>query len=186
MKINTTTKKRFVIPAIIISLAIVTGGLVTYAYITDSWPFSENTKVQEDPTGADINLSPPTEQEIEASQDAKKRLDNDTAPDENTSSDKDTVGVGIAFAGVRNDSLEVRAFTNGIISGDGVCTITVSRGSTAVERQAAAFIDASSTQCQPVKIPVSELTPGTWDVRVTFDSPSAQGQSETVAVEVQG
>jgi len=184
MKINTTTK-RFTLPAVIIGLVVLFGGLTTYAYLTDSWPFTQEAQVQQDPTGADINLDPPTQQEIDASQDAKKRLDSENPPSTDPQTSKEDVEVGIAYANVRNSALEVRAFTNGVITGDGSCVVTASQGSVVIKRRTSAFIDVASTQCEPVRIPLNELTNGTWIVRVAFDSPSSKGQSEQVTVEVQ-
>lgn len=154
MKIKTPSKKRFIIPALVgAGLLLGVLGYGAYAYVSNTWPFQAASTQNSDNEGSKINLDPPTQEEIDASQDAKKRLEeeqNNKPPQQDT--EKQSVNVGIAFADVRGSNLEIRAFTNGVIRGDGTCTAKVQKDSIVIERSTPAFIDVSSTQCEPIQI----------------------------------
>lgn len=178
------TKKRTIIISILIA-ALVLGGIATYAILR---PTQEQTKDNEQ----SVNYNPPTEQEIADSQNGKKNssgLDNSEtqSPSPSTtpgqSGNKKDVGVGVSFADIVNDKLEVRAFANNVIEG-GTCTVTATQGSKKITKQAKAFIDASSTQCEALFIPKSELSTGKWSVFVEFSSSNAYGKSEIIEVTV--
>lgn len=181
--------KKILIPVLIVTL--LTGIWTSYAYTQNRWPFPAQASDSAASTDVSdsINYNPPTQQEVDSSQDAKKRGD---AQGENTDEgrapdNKHSVGVGISYADIYGDSLEVRAFTNGIIEGSGTCKVRVtskSTPSTEITKEAKAFIDTSTTQCEPVYIPLSELSSGTWLVTVGFSSQEHEGISETAEVTV--
>lgn len=191
MKINRSNKQTktiiIIASSVVISLVI---GWGAFSYYKKVWPFAAQESVT--PTSAEgddsINLDPPTQQEIEESQDAKKRVtQTDQNPNESIDaeqSEKKSVGVGISFADVYKGNLEIRAFTNGAIQGTGTCTATVTKGGQTITKSVKAFIDTSSTQCHPIYIPVEDLNAGTWNVSVKFVSPDHEGVSETVEVSV--
>ena len=164
------------------------GAYAFYAKQTDSWPFiptSEDTKTRD---ADEVNYDPPTEQEIKDSQDAKQRGETEKTPEENTNNNQSTqsvVPVAISSASVIDNNLEIRAFTPGIIEGTGECTATISRGSKSVTSKSTAFVDTSSSICQPILIEKSRLESGTWQVVVTYSSPDAKGTSQTVTVTIQ-
>lgn len=165
---------------LLLFLVIVTLGLVGwYAFqSTDTYiPDNNDTSVD------NINYSPPTEHEIKEGQNAKKNggTTNDGVVIE---SDKDTVQVGITYADIYEDRLEIRAFTNGVVDGTGTCTAIVTSGSQRIEKKSKAFIDASSSVCRPIYIPLSNLSSGTWEVTVVFSTNEKRGKSDTVTVRV--
>jgi hypothetical protein len=169
------------------------GGLA-YAYFQKIGPFHVSPAPEQSTT---INYAPPTKEEITSSQEAKKNLPADSSASNSptpTTSNKNTsppgkkpTNVGISYADIYNSRLEIRAFTNTVIEGTGTCTATVVMKNTEsmlITKSGKAFIDASSTVCEPLYIPVSELQAGTWKVSVAFSSPDHEGTSDIVEVKV--
>ncbi len=190
--------KRPLVITLSILLLLVVGWMV-YAYLSKVWPFTgpERTSWSDDHNGTNsINYNPPTDQETSSSQDAKKNLPDDsdsdsstpTTPDQSTNtSPKKSTNVGISYADIYNGKLEIRAFTSTVIEGTGTCTATVvmkGMESMRVTKSSKAFIDATSTVCEPIYVSTSELHSGTWKVTVAFSSPDHEGTSETVEVKV--
>lgn len=168
-------------------LIVAAGGYFTYAYMTKSiWPFYETTQTSSD----GINYSAPTEQEEEASQDAKKNNTQQTNTDSNTSGDTTTkraVSVGIAFAAydVDEKAVDVRAFTPDVIEGDGTCTATFTLDGRTVTATSKAFVDSSSSQCEPILVPESKFeVKGVWKLSVSYSSSKSTGVSPTMDVKV--
>lgn len=195
MQINTPKKHNKTKALAFTGLAIVIlliGGL-TYAYFQKTWPFTSKQMSMSDDTGdGKVNYDPPTDQEIKDSQDGKKNSDNSSNDSDQSSSSttKKKASVGISYADIYSNNLEIRAFTNSVIEGTGTCTATVVMGAMegmkamTVTKSSEAFIDASSTQCRPIYIPVSQLHSGTWKVSVKFSSPDYEGTSDAVEVKV--
>lgn len=178
MKINKPNKK-LSLPLIIIAILLFVGVAAVGAYYYST---SKNTEPAE---SSGINYNPPTEQEIESSQDGKKNsAEQEPEPTQNNSTNKKTVNVGISYSDVYGENLEIRAFTNSTIEGDGTCTATVTKNGATITKKTEAFIDASSTQCKPIYIPSSELESGTWKINVKFSSSDAEGTSGDVEVEI--
>lgn len=180
MKIRQQNKKKLtIIFASVLTLALIGGGVAAYMVSTNQ-DTADSQEINS------VNYDPPTDQEVEDGQDAKKDAYEDTKTD--TSDDKNTtnkrsVNVGISYADIYNNNLEVRAFTNGIVEA-GTCTVTITKDGKVVTETSGAFIDASSTQCEPMFIPKSQFSSGTWSVSVSYSSSSAQGTSEKVEVTV--
>jgi len=193
--IQTKAKNRK--PIIIAGTTVaVLAALTAAAFFTHVWPFNTTAPQNGDdiaPTNT-INYDPPTQDEVNASQNAKDRIKEETdkeaneqpaSPQKNaTQSTKKQVSVGVSYADVINDSLEIRAFSSTLISGDGTCTATVTKGSETITKATPAFVDATSTICRPVYIPTSQLSQGTWRVVVSYTSSTHEGTSGTVEVEV--
>lgn len=172
-------------------LVLISLGALVYAYKQNHWPFDNQKNFSE--TGDDsINYNPPTKQETESSQDAKRKLGDeskrgdfpDNSVEDSSASSKRDVEVGLTIVEVVSSNLEIRAFVSDVISGTGRCVAYVNKGDRTVSRESAAFIDSSTTQCGNVSIPVEELSEGVWDVWVEFDSPEANGSSEKTKVEI--
>ena len=183
--IRTTQKDSKKLFAIILASAIAVSGLgyLGYAYTTKNvWPFAAHATKTVD----GINYSPSTEQEVRDSQDGKKNSENQdeskTTPDSST-----TVSVGIAYAGYSDskDAIDIRAFTPNVVEGDGTCTATLTKDRQTITRTSKAFIDSSSSQCEPILINTSEFPAGgIWTLTVSYKSNTSNGASTPVEVEV--
>lgn len=196
-----TTQKKIKVPShkILIPVAIAVFLLAAYlafAYISKSvWPFGAVANELETKPTDTTNYRAPTEQEIMSGQDAKKNNAHQEGP---TSSDgdkktdnpttKQTVSVGIAFAGYDRDekAVDIRAFTPDIIEGSGTCSAVLTKGSLTVTESAKAFVDYSTSQCEPILIPKNRFPAnGTWSLVVTYQSNTSAGTSPTMNIEVE-
>jgi len=182
-------KNRFSKKTIIFTIATLITAVGSITLFTLANKYQQKSEANDNQS---VNYEPPTEREITDSQKAKKNPPKEEFANEqgSTSSnppqsntDKKSVGVGIAFADIINNQLEIRAFTNSTIEG-GECTATASKDNKKVIKKVRAFIDASSTQCEAIFIPKSELSNGTWSIEVEFSSSNAHGKSETIEVSV--
>lgn len=186
-------KKRLTI--VILVALILALAYMLFAYATkDYWPFkdessdpSENSQQEDNDTGI---YKPPSEEDIEHSQDAKSR--NDTKTEESSDDDgnisqseKQPVEVGIAFADVNDSKLEIRAFVPSVIEGSGKCTATIAQGGRTITKTSNAFIDSQTSQCEPILVPLSELPgSGIWSVKVAYESSTNKGESSPVEVSI--
>lgn len=200
MKINTKKSSQRKYKTLIIVIAMLLLGVIsygTYAYVTKSlWPFQEtqDTSIDADRGVNDVDYGPPTEQDTANSQNAKERIleegegsGNDSNQSTSPSPDqpKQPVAITVSYAGIQNSQLEIRAFSSSVIEGSGTCTATITKsGSRTITRSTPAFIDASSTICEPIFVPRSELSAGTWNVNVTYSSSTHSGSSGAYEVEV--
>lgn len=188
-------KSRLVIVSVA-ALVLAVGGATALAYSQKWWPFTE----PENHIIEGIDYGPPTEQEVENSQNAKKdAVEENTTSQENQTGENNSnngesgnstttkqVSVAISFADVIDGNVEVRAFIVGVIEGTGTCTATLTHTATQpVTKSSQAFVDASTSQCQPIMIPVSSFDQdGEWTLVVTYKSPTSSGQSEKMTINI--
>jgi hypothetical protein len=101
-------------------------------------------------------------------------------------STKRAVSPFVTLAGwdASSSELDVSALVPNLVEGGGTCTATVTKGG--VTRTASAPAAAVSTYvgCNPMAIPGSALSSGTWTVRVSYSSRTAAGVSAAKTVEV--
>lgn len=190
MKLNKNRKNNKKIVSFVMATALVVALITTYtvvAYQKSFWPFMPDQTTINEPNN-DINYDPPTQQEIEDSQDAKKNnLDDDEDNDSPTSTSGNLrhIEVGVAFADEINGQIEIRAFTPSVVESDGICTATLTKNSATVTKSSQAFIDSTTSVCQPIKIALSEFQQsGDWSLVVSYKSSKSQGKSEIIEVRV--
>jgi hypothetical protein len=97
------------------------------------------------------------------------------------------VPVIVTYSGWEDTSaaIEVGAYISGVIEDGGTCTLTLHRDGAEVTASAAGMADASSTTCgRGLTVPGAELSPGTWEAVVSYESPTSSGTSDDVEVEV--
>ncbi len=182
-----TNRTHFIIIFIVFATVLVASA-TTLAYTKKWWPFAEPESTIID----GINYGPPTSEEVENSQNAKKDiLSEDRKSNKNTSNDEQTttlkkVTIGVSHADVVEDNVEIRAFVEGVVEGTGTCTATLTKsGSQPVTKSSKAFVDASTSQCQPIFIPLSQFNQdSTWTLVVTYNSPTSTGMSEKIPVNI--
>ena len=174
----------------IATAVLLLAGATALAYNQKWWPFTSPENYIID----GINYGPPTEEEIENSQNAKKDIieeDENNDSSENTSNnggdfDLRKVNVGISHSEVFNGNVEIRAFVSGVVEGTGTCTATLTQsGAQTVTESKKAFIDSTTSQCEPILIPVSEFNvSGDWTLIVNYKSPTSYGESEKIIVNI--
>lgn len=140
---------------------------------------------QNTPSAAsNINMSPATQDEQNASQQIKEKENSTPSTPSTSTTDLKAVTPVIVNATMSPD-LQVRAYVSGIYEDGGTCTLTASQGTNRISKQSAAFKDATTTTCTPLAIPRSEFpSTGTWNLTISYKSTTAQGTSQTVKTEV--
>ena len=169
----------------IILLAVSLGGYLVFASQSDIWPFAQNDNTQNQQE-SEINYSPPTESEIENSQNGKKNSGDPEPQNPNESDSSRNISVEITYASAAGEAqLDIRAFTPDVIEGSGTCIATLKKGPETVSASSKAFIDASSSICEPIEIPLSKFqSDGVWSLIVTYSSPTSNGTSAMMEVQI--
>jgi len=171
-KSENPTKRKFMPVAILVLLAIISGGGVFYFLTVINQP--DTTSSQVDANG---NYRPPTDEEIAGGQNIKDAHQN-TSPITDQS-------LFITDASQHGQNVEVRAHVKSVIQDGGTCTFTFMLDSEAVIKTTTGFADASYSSCTPLVVPVSQFPiPGTWSLFVTYASPETTAISLTQTLEV--
>ena len=166
------------IPILIICfIFLLVGAYFVYGYYSKNvWPFRNTTPTASYAEDENTSGSTRTVEDDEESQDAKKRIieeeDNPTTP-------TNTISVLITSSRIVNGNLEVRAFTDNVIE-SGTCTLTAQKGSSVQSVTGPAFIDATSTICEPLELDASGMSAGEWSLTVMITTTTSQGTSDTV------
>lgn len=163
--------------AILLLAAIAT---LTYVYAFNGdlfgWKKHQNS-VQDNGT---INYSPATTEQQKAGSKAKSGSSSDTppAPTQIPGSDKKNVQVTITAptGATQNGSvLQIRVLI-GAVENTGTCTLVLTRaGQSSVTKTAGTQALSSSSTCQGFDVPTSELSAGTWQALITYESSTLTG-----------
>lgn len=186
---NTPNRKKFLL---IIAGVLVIGALFAYMASANSWfresvlnihPETRDTSKDTIRETNDIDYSGPSKSDVESSQNGKKREEEQEQKQQTNKTS--SVSVAVSFADKFNGNVEVRAFIPDIIEGDGTCTAILTQSGKTVQKSSKAFIDASSSQCTPIYIPVSDFpSQGIWNLIVSYESASSKGISEKIEVQL--
>ena len=71
-----------------------------------------------------------------------------------------------------------------VVESDGVCTLTLTKSSLTATARSTAYADASTTSCDLLTIPRSELGSGTWNATVDYGSSASLATSAPLTIEV--
>lgn len=180
-------KKRTKTYLLIIVVFLVVSCLI-FLYLSHLWPFSyTQSNVVDNTTASPINYSPPTEKETKDGQETKKQSYNNSSTNgdgdtqvtpQSNNTDKKAVSIAVSYADINSENqLEIRAYTSDIIEGSGTCTATITNGTTTLMASTPAFIDVSSSICEPIYFSRDRLAAGEWTIKVSYSSPDATGVS---------
>lgn len=177
-------KRVAILLIVLIGLALLSGA---FYFLTND----NNKSANEDnsPGASDgINLSPPTETEMNEVEDLKKNLTEDSggtidqgSPPENLKSVTPIMGY---LQQTESQDVESNGYIPGLVEPDGACTLTLTKGTQTVSEQKAAMPDAQSTICGQIVIDRSRLSAGLWEAKILYKSSSHEGSSETKTLEV--
>jgi len=81
-------------------------------------------------------------------------------------------------------SLTVGGFVNGFSEDDGTCTFVVSKGSATRTLTQLGLDNRGTTACGSVTFPASQLSTGTWTIRLDYSGSSGKFTSETTTVTI--
>jgi hypothetical protein len=80
--------------------------------------------------------------------------------------------------------LEVAGFVSGVVEDGGTCRLTATSSRRTATTETPAAADATTTSCGTLAIPRADLSPGTWDVVLSYESPRASGESAPASLSV--
>lgn len=187
MKIIRTEKNKKLRILVVVTAVILFAGLASYIVYANSnqlWPFlAKETPVESGHDTNSINYNPPTDKEVESSQDGKKNSSENTNENETLTS----INLIVSYAGLSDDktAIEVNAYTPDVIEGTGKCTATLTKDSSTVNKESSAMVDARSSICEPILIPLTEFNSnGTWQLSVSYKSPKYTATSSKQDVRI--
>jgi hypothetical protein len=83
-----------------------------------------------------------------------------------------------------SQAVEVGGFAASVAESGGTCTLTLTKGASAVTTTATAVADVRTSACGQMSVPSDRLTPGAWTVSLAYDSATSHGVSSAVEVQV--
>lgn len=182
MKIKTRKKNKLNRRAVIILIstaAVLTIlGIVLYFYVfKNSTPQEQNQAQQSEQVETDLNLNPPTDEEVNAGNLIKENSVNNSPSAQN-----DNISLIITSANQVDNTLSVRTLIEGVVS-SGSCTLELISGNKKVTKFSEVQALSNSSTCKGFDVPVSELSTGTWQINLTYQNSNQRG-STTGSVEV--
>ena len=192
----TATKKRFPKKLIIASSVVIllVAGALTYVYSLNGslfgWKVSKNTTSDNNK----INYGPATsEQQKSGTQTKSDSVNNNSDPAKPTTNSSDTppaptpvpdsskksVLVAITAANQSGANFQIRTQIN-TVSDTGTCMLTLTKtGQPTVTKTAGVQAYASISTCKGFDVAVSELSLGTWQASISYDSSDLTGHIST-------
>lgn len=166
--------------------------LITVGIIVFFVRKSSETNKDIDPVET-INYTEATDQEKEETAQNKEKViaeteaqNNQTKPSTNQSSEIKPVTPVIGYIGQAKVGAEVQAngYVPSIIEKDGMCTLTLTKGSAVVSDTRVALDNVQDTSCGLLVIPKSKLSNGAWVATLGYKSAKYSGTSEKITVDV--
>lgn len=181
MKIKSQSNKKKIAIVALLLVAILVAAAGAYYYITSR----QNSSTQNQ-----VNLSPATEEEKKAGDQSKDQTVNDTSSnssknnptDPSTPATSTNLPMRISASSQNGSVYQIRTIIDGIVA-NGTCKLVLTKDSQTVTKTAATQALAQSSTCQGFDVPTSELSPGTWQVALSFTSEATTG-STTGSIEV--
>ena len=180
MKMHRSTKRKLRITLFIV-FVVAAIGAAYYWYLGQT----DQTKIPERTPAQSTNYGAPSQSEINAGEQAKlKTVENDQkAKSEKTGGTPSPASFSTDIsAGVNAGTLQIRNDISGIYN-KGTCTLTLTKGNvTKTKTTVVQALPQSSTCKGGFDIPVSELTPGTWQIHlsVTINGEIAKASSSVI------
>jgi len=168
-----------VIAMVVFIATLIAGSYVLAAHRYTWWPFTQS--VDQEARVTKDNLKDTTYGSDKTHSSSANESEYSNTKTGNPSNTTKKVEVGIASARVDGSIISVRAFVNDIIEGDGTCTASFTNGDHTITGSSPAFIDASTSQCEPIEISTLKFQEnGIWKLTVEYRSKDASGTSATM------
>lgn len=81
-------------------------------------------------------------------------------------------------------AVEAAGYVSPVVEDGGTCTLELTSDGRTTSTTVAAVADATTTVCPGLSVPGDDLAPGTWTARLEYSSPTTEGTSEPLDVEV--
>lgn len=125
-----------------------------------------------------------SEKEQNTSKDFKSSLPSASTKNNDQESSLKTVVPTITSLEQTDNYVEVSSRVPGIFENSGTCELILSKNTKEVKKTQMATPNVSEMSCGFMKISRSNLTPGNWDMYVSYSSKKASGSSEYINIEV--
>lgn len=177
-------RPKVVVPIIVIAAAVVAGVVLWQNYSDKSYT-TKNT-----PGDSSINYGPPTQaQQHPAGVNPKDKPSQAGNNSKNNTNQTDTktkqkATVMITTWAQKHGDMTVNGFVQEVVEDGGTCTLTLTKDGITRSESRPAKANATNTTCGENDIPVSQLSPGTWQAVLSYSSTKYVGQSAPLSVEV--
>lgn len=172
---NPSRRKRILIIILIITI-IVAIGLAAYYSSTIGSPAKDEPKNN----NLESSINSTSDNNDSKAYPKQKKAVTNTDPQAPTTIDKTTgktIVTVVTSASVSDSTVYIRGGINNAVS-EGECYAQLKGPSgSSVKKNTTLLPGATTADCKTIKIPVSELSPGTWTYRLNYSSPTAEGVS---------
>lgn len=170
------SSKRALFTALLLVVLII-GASALFSYTkSKNKGTSDNSKSSA--TDTSVNLSPPTKEEEKETETFKDNLEKPTETKVETENGKKQVSPIITGA----DESEVNGYIPSVLEDGGSCVAKFTKDNETLEFTSAGFGNVSYTTCEPIAI--SGLGKGSWSVKLSYSSSTAEGTSQVSKVEI--
>jgi hypothetical protein len=136
----------------------------------------------------ELNLNPPTEAELNETEQFKQNLANNSQ----SSSDSDKSSDGLKpvtpvigyLQQSENKNIESNGYISGITEAGGTCTLILEKNGVKVTESRQAMMDAQGMICGHMVISRAKLSEGEWKAHISYASSTSKGSSEERKIEV--
>ena len=172
---NPSRRKRILTIILIITI-IVAIGLAAYYSSTIGSPAKDEPKNN----NLESSVNSTSDNNDSKAYPKQKKAVTNTDPQAPTTIDKTTgktIVTVVTSASVSDSTVYIRGGINNAVS-EGECYAQLKGPSgSSVKKNTTLLPGATTADCKTIKIPVSELSPGTWTYRLNYSSPTAEGVS---------
>lgn len=164
-----STKKPFILIVLALLVAVGAGLILEKTDVIDL--YSSGEKLEDTTAQSKVNVvdySPATttdNEDINAKKEAGTVDQAPVAPTNDTAIQITFIANAQDFSG---GQLEVRTLLNGVT--DGACALTLTKGSTVIEKQSNVVQQNTTFQCEAFIVPYSELANGDWQIKLKVTS----------------
>ena len=162
-----------------------------FALIAVGYFIWDSTRSEDQNIRNGIDYSPATDEDKALNDERKRTLPDSTEQEESNTStlegSKKTVTPVISAWGQQGGTgtdLKINGYVPEIIEADGSCTVTLTKGLETFSTSKTALQNAQNTSCGQLIIPYAELSPGTWQAVLSYNSSASAGSSIKTEIEV--
>lgn len=187
MKIQSKKISKTPLILVVIAVVLLVASILSYVYIFNGSIFGWSNHYTTSNDTPATNLDMPTDEQIKAGNDIKKGNLNESKNNKGTPSgsvgqsgdNKESVEVTITAANQNSGTLQIRTQISKVVN-TGQCTIRLTKSGKTVTKTADIQSLASTSTCKGFDIPVSELSAGSWNAILTYESATLSGTASTI------
>lgn len=170
-------RKIFLILSLLLVVIII--ALSTYVFAFNGsifgWQFKDNEGSERKNGNSPIDYNPPTQEQIDAGNDAKNQTIKENEGE--TSDPSDGLEVTITAANQNTPNFQIRTLVSQLLT-SGSCQLTMTKDTQTIFRTVNIQAASSSSTCQGFDIPLTDLSAGIWNVKISVTSGTQSGVAE--------